>query len=420
MRERVATEATEHGTSGHQARVLRAPAPPARSERMQYACAPMADSEAPRSAGTRLVDLLLTRDPLQRLRLSQAGLAMLLLALGVAAMHYFVWMGAAAARPVAWWSGVALGGMALFFAVIRSGWSRQWLDPALTVPQMVFAIGCGAAAYALVGVGRGGVFPIVMVILMFGMFHATPRQMRWVSVYAVLLFGTVMAVMTMVDPRTYPLAVEIGHFLMVATMMPAVSVLAARLADMRRRNRAQRAELTQALARIRELATRDELTGLINRRHMHELLAQEHQRCIRSGQTFCLAVVDLDRFKAINDRHGRAIGDVLLNAMAQELQRQVRVADLVSRWDGDRFVLMLPDTRAVLARGGLDRLQQKLGALRLIVGEDALQVTVSAGLAEHIAGERVADTLTRAERALEEAKTTGRTRLVVAGECTGA
>jgi diguanylate cyclase len=387
---------------------------------MQYACAPMVDPAAPSSPGSRLADLLLTRDPLQRLRLSQAGLAMLLLALGVAAMHYFVWVGAASPRAVAWWSAVSIGGMAAFFCLIRCGWSRRLLDPALTVPQMVFAIGCGAAAYGLVGVGRGGVFPIVMVILMFGMFHATPRQMRWVSVYAVLAFGTVMAVMTMTDPRTYPTVVEIGHFLMVATMMPAVSVLAARLADMRQRARTQRADLTQALARIRELATRDELTGLINRRHMHELLAQEHQRCIRSGQTFCLAVIDIDRFKSINDRHGREVGDVLLNAVAQEVQRQVRVADVVSRWDGDRFVLMLPDTRAVLARGGLERLHQKVGALRLIVGVEALQVTVSAGLAEHIAGEVVADTLARAEQALEAAKAAGRNRVIVAEDFAGA
>jgi hypothetical protein len=72
-----------------------------------------------------------------------------------------------------------------FFGLIRSGWSRRFRDPTLTVAQMVFALASGAVAYALLGAGRGAVFPAVMGVLMLGMFVASPRQMRWVSVYAV-------------------------------------------------------------------------------------------------------------------------------------------------------------------------------------------------------------------------------------------
>jgi len=77
-------------------------------------------------------------------------------------------------------------------------------------------------------------------------------------------------------------------------------------------------------------------------------------------------------------------------------------------------VLMLSDTRAALARGGLERLQQRVAALRILHGSAALSVTMSAGLAEHHAGETVAQTLDRAERALHEAKSHGAQRLVVA------
>ena len=87
-------------------------------------------------------------------------------------------------------------GFGVFFLLVRSGWSEPLRDPAMTVPQMVYAVSCGAAAYALLGPGRGGVFPIVMVILMFGMFIATPRQMRLVSLYAVLLFGLTMLLLS--------------------------------------------------------------------------------------------------------------------------------------------------------------------------------------------------------------------------------
>ena len=100
--------------------------------------------------------------------------------------------------------------------------------------------------------------------------------------------------------------------------------------------------------------------------------------------------------------------------MAQEALRHVRLSDMLCRWGGEEFVLMMSDTRAALARGGLERLHQKVGALRILHGTAAVGVTLSAGQAEHHAGETVAQTLERAERALQEAKAQGRDRVVVA------
>jgi len=230
----------------------------------------------------------------------------------------------------------------------------------------------------------------------------------------VLLFGAAMVFMVLRDPLAYPPAIEFGHFLLVATMMPAMSLLAARLSRMRHRSRLQRAELAQALARLRERTTRDELTGLVNKRHMQELMEQEHQRCIRSGQSFCLAMMDIDSFKPVNEAHGYTVGDAVLRAVAQEALRHVRLSDMLCRWGGEEFVLMMSDTRAALARGGLERLHQKVGALRILHGSAAVGITLSAGLAEHHAGETVVQTLERAERALNEAKAQGRDRVVVA------
>jgi diguanylate cyclase (GGDEF)-like protein len=362
----------------------------------------------------RLSDALLTTEPLQRARLAQASLAMLLLAAAVLAMNYFVWAGVARGAPVWWWSAATLAGMGVFYALIRSGWSRRRSDPSLTVPQMLFALTSGAVAYALLGAGRGAVFPVVMVILMFGMFVASPRQMRWVSGYAVGLFGVMMSLKAATDPLAHPAAVEFGHFLLVATMLPAVSILAGRLSRLRHRARLHRAELAQALARLREQTTRDELTGLANRRHMETLIAQEHQRCTRSGQTFCLALLDIDHFKAVNQAHGYGCGDAVLRALTQEALRHVRVSDVLSRRGGGTFLLMMSDTRAALARGGLERLHQRLTALRTTHGGVSVGVTLTGGLAEHHAGEAVAQTLARADRALAEAKAQGGARVVVA------
>jgi diguanylate cyclase (GGDEF)-like protein len=373
---------------------------------------------APATAGgpwrRRLIDALLTSDPVQRLRLSQAGLALLLMAVSVAALHYAAMVGGAAPGWVWAWSALSLGGLLAAYALIRSGWSQRLADPSLTVPQMVLAIACAAGAYALAGPLRGGVFPVLMVILMFGMFQLRPGRIAAVSLYAVLLFGAVMALLAWQRPAVYRPEVEFGHFLMVATMLPAVSLLSERLWRLRERGRRQREELAAALARIQQLATRDELTGLINRRHMVELLEQERQRCVRSGHTFCIALIDLDRFKDVNDRLGHAAGDAVLRRFAQEACAAIRAADVLARWGGDEFVLLLTGTTAGLGRSGVERLLARLAQHHGPDGGGGPGIGFSCGLTEHIAGEPVSQALERADRALYDAKAAGRGRVVVA------
>lgn len=371
-------------------------------------------TDVQRSLGTfrPLIDVVLTTDPVQRIRLAQAGLAMLLMAISVVAMHYVVHVGSAEQRPVTWWTLFAIGGLLLSYAAIRSGWSRRLADPALTVPQMVYAIACAAAAYAMAGPARGGVFPVLLVILMFGMFHLRPVITAWVSLYAVGLFGIVMMVMASRRPDVYPPEVELAHFLMVSTMLPAVSLLAGQLSAIRQRAHRQKKDLAAALARIQELATHDELTGLINRRHMVDLLEQERQRCVRSGHTFCIAMLDLDSFKRINDSHGHAGGDDVLRAFSNEAMAAIRAADVLSRWGGEQFVLLLTSTHVGLARVGMERLRERIAALDIDLGGVHCRLTVSAGLTEHRAGESVADALARADRALVDAKAQGRNRVV--------
>ncbi len=388
--------------------------PPLPSQPPSPSPAPPAPAPLARGPLGWLQALLFGADPAQRPRLAQAALALAVLVAAVAGMNYFVWVGLAEPGRVHRWSFVTVVVMVGFFGLIRSGWSRRFRDPTLTVPQMVFALASGAVAYTLLGAGRGAVFPAMMGVLMLGMFVASPRQMRWVSAYAVVLFGATMATMAWRHPQLYPPVVEFGHFLLVAIMMPAVSLLAGRLSRMRHRSRLQRAELAQALSRLREHITRDELTGLINRRHMVVLMDQELQRCVRSGQTFCLAALDIDRFKPVNEAHGYAVGDAVLRAVAHEAQRQVRLCDVLARWGGDDLVLMMGDSRAALARGGLERLLQRVAALRILNGSVALGVTLSAGLAEHRAGESVDQTLERASQALREAKAQGPGHVVVA------
>lgn len=355
--------------------------------------------------------LLFGTEPKQRLRLVQCGTAFLLVTGNALIMQVLVHQGMAPARPVAWWSLVMLAGFAGFFAFIRSGRNLAYRDPSLTVAQMLFGIGCAAAQYAIAGQARGAAFPVLMITFMFSMNALSSRQVLRMSVFAVALFGVTMAVMAGRDPQVYLPVVEWVHFAVIAVMVPAIAFLAAQFSRLRDRLRRQRKDLELALSRIQELATRDEVTGLINRRHMLELMEQERQRGVRSGQTFSIAVLELDQYS-------QALGlqaDEMVQRFSNEALNVIRMSDLLGRLDENLFLLMLSNTHASLGRLSLERLRERVHAM---AGDGASVSTpvmsFSAGVTEHRAGEPVSDTVQRAEHALRSARETGHDRVVTA------
>lgn len=359
----------------------------------------------------RLADLWLGTDPAQRLRLRQTSLAMALMALCVPVLHYCVLVADGTRSPGLWaWTGLSAGGMVLVYACIRTGWSCRLPDPSLTRLQIAFAITSAAFGYALAGPMRGAVFPVLTLILMFGMFQLRPRAAYALSFFALLLFGGVMAVMAVRQPARYPPEVEVGHFLMLACMLPAVAVLTARMSRIRERLSQQREDLARALAQLQVIATRDELTGLPNRRQMQALVDQELLRSQRHRHEFCIAVIDLDHFKRINDTHGHAAGDTVLRRFAQAGQTALRATDVLARWGGEEFLVLLPDTGMPLALAALERLREQVSALVIDLGGTPVQLTVSIGLTGHRRGDTLAQTLARADEWLYEAKAQGRNR----------
>jgi diguanylate cyclase (GGDEF)-like protein len=336
-----------------------------------------------------------------------------LYAVCVAVLVFEVASGMAAARPVAWLvAAIAIGVLAFYVPVRASGLLR--LPPsALAIAQAVYAIGCIVAAYALIGPDRGCTLAILLVVLVFCAFALTPRQARSMSVFAILLLGTAMLVMNRLEPQRYGAPQELVHFALATCMLAAVAFLTGELTLLRQRLKAQKTELAEALARIQEMATRDDLTLLANRRHMNELLAYEKQRHDRKGRTLCLALLDIDWFKRVNDTHGHAAGDQVLRDFARQAQSAVRGADTLARWGGEEFLLMLPDTELHAARQVLARIQAEISALRPVVRDAALQITFSAGLTASRPEERIASAIERADRAMYAAKAGGRNRIVV-------
>jgi len=359
-----------------------------------------------------LLNWLFTLDPIQRLRLRQTGLATLLMVVCAVLMQYGAYLGAVSEQAVNLWTVLSVGGMAGFFLLIRSGWALRLQDPSMTVPQMLFAMATCVAGYAMIGPLRGAVLPVEVLIMMFAMFSLSVRAALWIAAYALTLFGATMLLMALGRPDVYRPSVELVHFLVLCVTLPGVSVLAGRVSRIRERLRAQREDLTRALDQIRAMATRDELTGLLNRRHMQTLLEQEAQRCLRGGHGYCLALIDLDHFKSINDRFGHGAGDAVLREFAATAMMVVRGADVVARWGGEEFVLMLAETRMPAARAGVERLRQAVEMIVLRHEGYEISFTLSAGLTESHPRESLEQTLERADKLLYKAKHEGRNRVV--------
>ncbi|MCS6810697.1 MAG: GGDEF domain-containing protein [Tepidimonas sp.] len=179
------------------------------------------------------------------------------------------------------------------------------------------------------------------------------------------------------------------------------------LAQTNRQLQAQRAELEA-------LATRDPLTGLLNRRELVRQAEIELARVRRLKAPLSLVMLDLDHFKAINDRHGHAVGDEVLRQTARLMANSIRKTDRVARFGGEEFVLLLPDTTVDHARQLADKLREGLAQLSIATLEGP--VTASLGVAGSTGDvDRSLDALLlQADQALYEAKRRGRNRTVVA------
>jgi len=176
-------------------------------------------------------------------------------------------------------------------------------------------------------------------------------------------------------------------------------------------------ELTQANLRLQDQALHDGLTGLYNRRYVEESLVREESRARRSGQSFGVMMIDIDNFKRFNDTLGHAAGDAVLRTIGQYMQSEARGEDIISRYGGEEFVLVMAHASqsAVLERA--ERLRRGVQELAIEYESQRVgPVTISVGIGafpDH--GESGQAVLRVADAALYKAKQSGRDRVVAGG-----
>ncbi len=162
---------------------------------------------------------------------------------------------------------------------------------------------------------------------------------------------------------------------------------------------------------LRRLMMHDSLTGLVNHAHLQQQLELETARTARTGRPLSFAMIDIDNFKQINDRYGHPVGDRVLKNLARFLRQRLRKSDVVGRYGGEEFAVIMANTERDNALLVLQRLREEFAGLETETERGALRVTFSAGVASTPGRQGTRELLLAADRALYQAKDRGRNRV---------
>ncbi len=191
-------------------------------------------------------------------------------------------------------------------------------------------------------------------------------------------------------------------------------------ADHFRRNLESLQSSQRTERRYRDLAQTDALTGLYNRAWCNQVMTAQLAQCVQVGQAVSLAMLDVDHFKQVNDRHGHPAGDVVLKSVAELLRGRFRGTDALARYGGEEFMVLMPATGVQQAQEVLEQVRQALQDLPIALDSgETLRCTISIGVAQHQPGQTLNELISLADQMLYRAKQTGRNRVMARAVVTG-
>lgn len=357
---------------------------------------------------TAFLNLLLTTDKKQRLRIRRSLLAGLIFLICIGFMLFLASMNYINPNRALYLSLGMLSTCLGFYAALRSGFNLRFKDPALTLAQTLVAMTWICLAYANMGVAHTGTLMLYALVMVFGIFVLDIRSTTISANYGVLAMSGTIVYKMITEPTVYLWAVEMTNLLLIITIIPTIAQLSKQLTHMRLRLKSQKMELETALSQIERIAAYDELTGLINRRRMTEVLAEHSRNQTRQTEGFAIAMIDLDHFKSINDQYGHAIGDKVLATFGEAARSVLREVDILSRWGGEEFLLLMPKTNNGHPNTGIERLRAYLACIEVCPEIADLRIHFSVGFTCYQKGESIYDTIKRADMALYQAKAQGR------------
>jgi diguanylate cyclase (GGDEF)-like protein len=315
--------------------------------------------------------------------------------------------------PLAYGAAAALICLLALFVYSR-GWNLALGNPDMAEPLIVLGV---LMQLAVVAAAPQITFPYLanlFTVFAFGMVSMSVRASVRVWTLQVLASALVLYLAGeragSATRSTIELFLSWAYFALILARCLMLSVNANL---MRKRLNESRSLLATSLEQVKELATHDELTQIPNRRALLARLEQERGRAERAGTPFSIAMLDLDHFKAVNDAHGHAAGDAVLQKFALTVLEHMRATDVFGRYGGEEFMLILVGAAPAAALEGTERIRSAVAARDWNAVVPGLALTVSAGVATFRKGESGEALVARADAALYEAKRAGRNRVAV-------
>lgn len=298
--------------------------------------------------------------------------------------------------------------LSLFFVIFKAKWHLQFEEKRLKLPIVSCAIASMLVICYLDPASHILFTPFCFIAIAYGMYRISRRSALIMAVVIVFAFACIAGMHYHNWHNPALLKLEMMHLLTLALALPAFISQTGKVQLLHRvLHRASR-----KIKNIQEDAQRDNLLGCFNRRYTVAALEEQKQLADENGTPLCLAVLDIDHFKKINDELGHLGGDEVLRTFSRLAQEHIRAGDIFGRYGGEEFLLVFPETSLLPALNTCERIRSQVESHHWD-SVSQRRVSVSIGVTQYIPGESVLELFSRTDTAMYMAKEGGRNQVVV-------
>ena len=295
------------------------------------------------------------------------------------------------------WFGFVVAMNMGFYSMFRLGINLKFQDKSMTMIQIACATLVTMVTLYFIDDVRGAALLFYIVSFSFGIFRLRVKQFLALAIFAILGYSLIIVLLMLYAPHRIVFKVEVIRWIVLCVVLVWFSFLGGYLSHLREK--------------VENLATNDPLTGVYNRRQLFRLLERETSLANRGHAPFAVGIMDIDRFKQVNDTYGHQTGDMVLKTIARTVHKNLRKIDHMARYGGEEFTMILSYPNINEAITCAERIRKTVARHPFNANGNTFHVTISIGVTIFIQGEEILTTLSRADKALYTAKEKGRNRI---------
>ncbi|MGH8808635.1 MAG: GGDEF domain-containing protein [Noviherbaspirillum sp.] len=295
----------------------------------------------------------------------------------------------------------------LFYGLFKFRVNTRFHEPSLMLPQLVASLVIMLAVAYIERATQIALVPFILIAFSFGIFRLSTASLILLAIACLSAYLGIIMMRGAMEDYAYGFRADLVQWFVLALTLPGMILVGKQIQNLHQLLRTTRYQLEH----YEEKSVRDELTGLYNRRQIQAELEQAKLQADTQSVPFSICLIDIDRFKEINDNNGHLAGDTVLKEFAKVARDSFRDTDMLGRYGGDEFLQILPDTDLKGAVMHAERLRvytHFLDFQKLLVQKS---ISLSIGVAQYRRGDKITDLIARADAALYQAKQRGRNRV---------